>query len=30
MERVKLLILIIVLVVAVYLVIKYWKTGRRE
>jgi hypothetical protein len=30
MERIKLLILIIVLVVAVYLVIKYWKTGRRE
>ncbi len=30
MERIKLLILIIVLVVAVYLVIKYWKTGRRD
>jgi hypothetical protein len=30
MERIKLLILIVVLVVAVYLVIKYWKTGRRE
>ncbi len=30
MERIKLLILIIVLVVAVYLVIKYWKTGRRN
>ena len=30
MERIKLLILIVVLVVAVYLVIKYLKTGRRE
>lgn len=30
MERIKLLILIVILLVAVYLVIKYWKTGRRE
>lgn len=30
MERIKLLILIVMLVVAVYLVVKYWKTGRRE
>lgn len=30
MERIKLLILIAMLVVAVYLVVKYWKTGRRE
>lgn len=30
MERIKLLILIVMLVVAVYLVIKYWKTGRKN
>jgi hypothetical protein len=30
MERIKLLILIVMLVVAFYLVIKYWKTGRKE
>ncbi len=30
MERIKLLILIAMLVVAVYLVVKYWKTCRRE
>ena len=30
MERTKLLILIIILVVAVYLIIKYWKTGKRN
>ncbi len=30
MERIKLLILIVMLVVAVYLVVKYWKTGRRN
>ncbi len=30
MERIKLLILIVMLAVAVYLVVKYWKTGRRD
>jgi hypothetical protein len=30
MERIKLLILIVMLVVAVYLVVKYWKIGRRK
>ena len=30
MERIKLLFLIVMLVVAVYLVVKYWKTSRRN
>gem|GEM_PF-2021442 len=30
MERTKLLILIVILAVAIYLVIKYWKTGRKN
>jgi hypothetical protein len=30
MERTKLLIYIVILVIAVMLVIKYWKTGKRN
>ncbi len=30
MERTKLLILIVILAVAIYLVIKYWKTGGKN
>lgn len=30
MERTTLLIFIVILAVAVYLVIKYWKTGRKS
>lgn len=30
MERTKLLIYIVILVIAVLLVIKYWKTGRKN
>ncbi len=30
MERIKLLIYLLILVIAVLLIIKYWKTGRRN
>lgn len=30
MERIKLLIFLLILIVAVLLIIKYWKTGRKD